>query len=146
MIRSALVSVLYVMCTYNCVYGVLIVTQTTSLQIIDEACQLFTDTITSDELRDCTVLILFNKIDIAPTDRKELITKHFMAHAESHLRGRIYHTTECCACTGVGLHEAFEWLATAMLNKPAPREVKVAPPTEKDRYVMNLMFACIFTI
>lgn len=94
------------------------------------------DTITADELKDSTVLILFNKIDIAPLPRKLAIKEQVMSRLEPYLRSHVYHTEDVCATTGENLLPGYVWITEALQNRPkVSTSVKTPEPSEKDKYV-----------
>jgi hypothetical protein len=85
-------------------------------------------------LLSSTILILFNKIDIASSTRKEEIQRKFLQYARPYLQNRVYHVQDCCAKTGEGLDEAFVWLTKMVLSRSSePTPAKAPEPTEKDR-------------
>ncbi len=107
---------------------------------LDEVLQLFVDTITAEELKEATVLILFNKIDIAPKSRQLAVKEKVMKHMEPYLRTHVHHTEDVCAMTGDNLQTGYVWLTEALRSRPASSSpVKAPEPSEKDRY--NIIFA-----
>lgn len=105
--------------------------------------KLFVDTITAEELQGTTVLILFNKIDIAPKARQLAIKERVMKHMEPYLRTHVHHTEDVCAKTGENLLTGYVWLTEALRSRPpVSAAAKVPEPSEKDRYVQLVHMVC----
>ena len=102
--------------------------------MLDEVLKLFVDTITAEELKDVTVLILFNKIDIAPKSRLLATKEKVMKHMEPYLRTHVHHTEDVCAKSGDNLYSGYVWLTEALRNRPSTvTPVKAPEPSEKDK-------------
>lgn len=103
----------------------------------DEVNELFADTVSSEELATCPIVIFFNKTDITPPETLKTVKRQVLKHAEPFLRDRVYFVQECCALNGVGLYEGLDWAVTTLKHMPAATAAavarKTAEPTEKDR-------------
>lgn len=99
----------------------------------DESMKLFEDTITAPELADARILIFLNKIDLVTQTEVNARQELFLSTNRSILKDRVYHIQHCCATSGQGLLEGFEWLV-ATLRSGTTSPVKQAPePPEKDK-------------
>jgi ADP-ribosylation factor protein 1 len=95
--------------------------------------KLFEDTITASELLGAKILVFFNKLDLAGKVRADAKKERFLRTQEAILRGRLFHIQYCCAPTGEGLYEGFEWLASAMRAGPPPKSQTPQEPPDKDK-------------
>lgn len=95
--------------------------------------KLFEETITAPELVDARILIVFNKADLATPPAMNALQEQFLRTHSLILKDRVYHIQYCCATSGQGLQDGFEWLVTS-LRSSAVTAVKHAPePPEKDK-------------
>ena len=68
----------------------------------------------ADELKDAALLVLANKQDLPHA----MSTEHLVERLKlDELHDRPWMVQPCCAVTGEGLHEGFDWLADTLLSK-----------------------------
>lgn len=79
---------------------------------VDQAVQLFADTISSQDLLGAKLLILFNKFDLAGAFRANLKREQFLRANDHVLQNRVYHLQYCSAWTGDGVNDGIMWLAS----------------------------------
>jgi ADP-ribosylation factor protein 1 len=68
----------------------------------------------ADELRDAVVLVFANKQDLPNAMSASEMTEQLGLH---NLRHREWYVQSCCATTGQGLYEGFDWLAATLQKK-----------------------------
>lgn len=66
-----------------------------------------------EDLRDCPLLVLANKMDLAQMSTAEISSKLDL----SGIRGREWYCQGCSALTGSGLYEGLNWLANTLNKK-----------------------------
>eukprot|EP01117_Protostelium_nocturnum_P009729 TRINITY_DN3478_c0_g3_i2.p1 TRINITY_DN3478_c0_g3~~TRINITY_DN3478_c0_g3_i2.p1 ORF type:complete len:387 (+),score=106.85 TRINITY_DN3478_c0_g3_i2:192-1352(+) len=87
--------------------------------------------LSSEELRDAALLFMANKADLPGAMSVAEITEKW--GLERDCRRRKWYIQQCCAVNGDGLYEGLDWLASALLNTPAP--VPVPAPTAEPKPV-----------
>jgi ADP-ribosylation factor protein 1 len=68
--------------------------------------------VNSEDLKNCPILVLANKIDISNMSSVKIVEKLGL-----HQTRKVWHVQPTCALTGDGIVEGFEWLRKTLKGK-----------------------------
>jgi len=95
--------------------GLIFVVDSSDRSRVDEAREVLSAVLETDELRNAVLLIFANKQDLPNAMSAAEITDKLGLHS---LRNRKWYIQTTCATTGEGLYEGMDWLSNQLKNIP----------------------------
>ena len=92
---------------FNNTQGLIFVVDSNDVGRIDEARDELHKLLEEDELRDAVLLVYANKQDLPNATKPQELANRLRLNT---ITNRLWHVQGCCATTGDGLYEGFDWL------------------------------------